>query len=95
MNSPLFDEELAPVPATLRREEPLQDKAVPRYRSPNREQIELRPCSLEEWVAEDHTVRTVWAFVMGLELSSLYEAMGLVEGRAGRPRIDPAILMGL
>jgi len=76
MNSPLFGGELAPVTATLRSEEPLQDKATPRYRSPNREQIELRPCSLEEWVAEDHPVRTVWAFVKGLELSPLYEAIG-------------------
>ena len=95
MNIPLFDEGLAPVPATLRSAEPLQDKAAARYRSPNREQIELRPCSLEELVAEDHPVRTVWAFVMGLELSPLYEVIGSVEGRAGRPRIDPAILMGL
>jgi transposase len=46
-------------------------------------------------VVEDHPVRAVWAFVQGMDLSPLYEGIRAVEGRAGRPAIDPVILVAL
>lgn len=95
MTIPLFDEEMAPVPATPIGKETDKEHAPPRYQSPNRQQVELRPSSLEELIPEEHRVRTVWAFVLGMDLSPLYEAIRSVEGRAGRPPIDPAILMAL
>ncbi len=37
----------------------------------------------------------MWAFVEGVDLSGLYEGMGSLEGRAGRPAIDRKILLAL
>ena len=60
-----------------------------------RQQIELREFHLDGMVGAEHPVRTVWAFVEGLDLSGLYAGMGSVEGRAGRPAIDRKILVAL
>lgn len=67
----------------------------PRVLSPNRAQIELRPVDLEGLLPEDHRARAVWEFVSGLDLSPWYESIRSVEGQAGRPAIDPAILLSL
>jgi transposase len=69
--------------------------ASPRVLRPNRAQLELRPTDLESLLPEDHRARAVWEFVEGLDLSPLYERIRSVEGHAGRPAIDPAILMAL
>jgi transposase len=50
---------------------------------------------LDEVLPAYHPVRTVWAFVESLDLSEYLAAVRSVEGRAGRPAIDPAILLGL
>ena len=92
---PLFDELLAPVPEAPLSSGTAPCKAPPRYQSPNRDQVELHPCALEDLVAEDHPVRAVWAFVQGMDLSPLYDGIRAVEGRAGRPGIDPLILVAL
>jgi transposase len=68
---------------------------TPRVLRPNRAQLELRPTDLESLLAEDHRARAVWDFVSGLDLSPWYEAIRSVEGEAGRPAIDPAILLSL
>lgn len=69
--------------------------ASPRVLRPNRAQLELRPTDLESLLPDDHRARAVWEFVEGLDLSPLYERIRSVEGHAGRPAIDPAILMAL
>jgi len=69
--------------------------ASPRVLRPNRAQLELRPSDLESLLPEDHRARAVWEFVEGLDLSPLYGRIRSVEGHAGRPAIDPAILMAL
>lgn len=69
--------------------------ASPRVLRPNRDQLELRPTDLESLLPDDHRARAVWEFVEGLDLSALYGRIGSVEGHAGRPAIDPAILMAL
>jgi transposase len=68
---------------------------TPRVLRPNRAQLELRPSDLESLLSEDHRARAVWDFVEGLDLSALYDAILAVEGHAGRPAIDPAILVAL
>lgn len=68
---------------------------TPRVLRPNRAQLELRPSDLESLLSEDHRARAIWEFVEGLDLSALYEAIRAVEGHAGRPAIDPAILVAL
>jgi len=60
-----------------------------------RNQIELRPVDLDSTLGPEHPARSVWAFVERLDLSTLYGAIGSVEGRAGRAAIDPKILLAL
>jgi len=50
---------------------------------------------LDDLIAPDHRVRQVWDWVESLDLSVFYDAILAVEGRAGRPPIDPSILMTL
>ncbi len=95
MDNSLFDEEQAPIPTTEECKGQAVRSAPPRYQRPNRAQVELRACDLEALIPEDHPVRTVWAFVEGIDLSPLYQSIRAVEGQAGRPAIDPAILMAL
>lgn len=68
---------------------------TPRVLMAQRNQIALRPMDLEATVGPEHAVRNVWAFVERLDLSALYVEIGSVEGGAGRPAIDPQILMAL
>lgn len=69
--------------------------ALPRLRTVERRQVELRAVSLEALVAADHRVRLVWRFVEGLDLSPLYAGIKAVEGRPGHPPADPRILVAL
>jgi transposase len=62
---------------------------------PQRNQLELRAVDLEATLEAGHPARSVWALVEGMDLSSLYTGIGSVEGHAGRPAIDPRILMAL
>jgi len=68
---------------------------TPRVLRPNRLQLELRPSDLESLLSEEHRARAIWDFVEGLDLAALYDAIRAVEGHAGRPAIDPAILLAL
>lgn len=68
---------------------------APRVLSPVRNQLELRAVDLEATLGPEHPARAVWAFVDRLELSGLYAGIAAVEGRAGRPAIDPRILVAL
>jgi transposase len=71
------------------------DACAPRVERPNRRQLELRATDLEGLLPADHRARIVWDFVEGLDLAPLYRAIRAVEGGAGRPAIDPAILTAL
>jgi len=68
---------------------------LPRVERPNRAQLELRSVDLDGLLPADHRARLVWDFVEGLDLAPLYAAIRAVEGGAGRPAIDPAILTAL
>src|SRR5712692_6685955 len=89
-NDMLFE---LPSPEALRQGPEMQ--AEPRLQRPNRAQLELRAVDLEGLLPADHRARVVWEFVEGLDLASLYAAIKAVEGHAGRPPIDPAILMAV
>jgi transposase len=67
----------------------------PRLLQADRSQLRLMPTDLDRLVADDDPVRSVWAFVEGLDLSGFYEQIKAVEGEPGRPAIDPKILMSL
>ncbi len=69
--------------------------AAPRIREANRTQVCLRPLDLEGLLPEDHRARIVWAYVEGLDLTPLYQAIQAVDGEAGRPATDPKLLLAL
>lgn len=60
-----------------------------------REQARLEPSRLEDLLEEGHRARLFWDAVGGLDLSDFYERIESVEGEAGRPAIDPRILITL
>jgi len=74
---------------------PTDAEGTPRYQTVNRTQLELMPCDLDALLPPGHAARLVWRFVEGLDLSALYGAIRAREGRAGRPAIDPQILVAL
>jgi transposase len=81
------------VPAAVSREADLE--TTPRYETANRTQVELMPTDLEALLPPGHAARLVWRFVEGLDLSAFYAVIKAREGRAGRPAIDPKILIAL
>lgn len=66
-----------------------------RIASADRSQVEMRLMSLDHLLPEDHRARQVLSYVEQLDLTKLYESIGSVEGKAGRPAIDPGVLMTL
>ena len=66
-----------------------------RYETANRTQIELIPMDLEGALPPGHAARLVWRFVEGLDLAGFYASIKAREGHAGRPAIDPKILIAL
>lgn len=87
-NDTLFP--VAPVDAPVE-----EARLEPRLLRPNRAQMELRPVDLDALLSPDHRARLVWDFVAELDLGPLQAGIKAVEGHAGRPSIDPAILMSL
>jgi transposase len=67
----------------------------PRFRAANREQVVFRAAALDELIPGDHPARLVWAYVEGLDLTPLYRRIKAVEHGAGRPPIDPKVLLAL
>ena len=61
----------------------------------NRQQMMLRPIEVDRLVPEDHEVRAIWEFVGRLDLSRYYEAIEVVEGEAGRPALNPHLMISL
>jgi transposase len=92
--SGLFGEGEVPAGEAMRAE-PVAMGGVPRLLHAQRDQVELRAVDLDAVLAPDHAARTVWAFVQSLDLGPLYARIKSVQGRAGAPAIDPAILVAL
>ena len=61
----------------------------------NRAQLRFVPLDLERMLPADHQARAVWAFVEHLDLSEFLALIRSREGSAGRPAIDPRILLSL
>ena len=68
---------------------------APRFQRPERHQLGWHPVDVDGLIPSDHRARAVWAYVEELDLSAFREGVRAVEGRAGRPAIDPAILVAL
>jgi transposase len=70
-------------------------QGAPRLRVPERRQIDTHWAALDDLVADDHPVRSVWAFVEGLDLSRLHDAIKAREGQPGHPPAAPQLMMAL
>jgi transposase len=64
-------------------------------KSPDRSQIDPDPKRIDDLIPLDHKARLVWELVRELDLTPLYAQIKAVEGHAGRPPIDPRILVAL
>ncbi len=61
----------------------------------DRSQLSWDLIDLDAWLPEDHLARVIWAFTGTLDLSPLYAPIKSVEGEAGRPAIEPRVLLAL
>ena len=86
---------LMDLPEEKRQQEELKRKGRPRIQRANRQQIEMRMAALDSLMPEDHKVRIVWEMAQEYDLSKLYGYIDAIEGEAGRPAIDPLILVTL
>jgi transposase len=68
---------------------------TPRLQLAQRQQMKLSERSLEQLLPPDDMARTIWAYVCGLDLSPLLDAIKAVKGHPGQPAIDPRILLSL
>jgi len=74
---------------------PQPDRAAqPRLHSPDRRQL-LSTLTIDDLLEADHPARAVWSYVEGLDLSSLYDCIRARGSVAGRPAIDPRLLVAL
>ena len=70
-------------------------RGAPRLRRPERDRIELGVVDLDGLLPADHLARTIWRYVEGLDLGSLYEPIKARERTAGHPPIDPRLMLAL
>ena len=85
----LFDdlpEQLGPVSEVV---------GAPRLRRASRDQVELRPASLDELIGPEHLARAVWQLVERFDLGPLLARIEAREGTGGHPHTDPMILVSL
>jgi transposase len=70
-------------------------RGAPRLRLPERGQVDTHWAALDDLIPDDHPVRAVWAFALGLDLSALHEAIKAREGQVGHPPAAPELMMAL
>lgn len=68
---------------------------APRFQKIDREQLSWRAVDVERLIGEDHPARAIWDFVGKLDLSGYAKHVRAVEGFAGRPLLNPHLLISL
>jgi transposase len=86
------DFEADPPPKTPR---PVDLDQAPRLRRPDRQQMLMRPCSLDEILADDHDARLVWGLVETWDLAEFRATIRARGETPGRPSTDPMLLIAL
>jgi transposase len=66
-----------------------------RVNRPHRTQIEMQLLALDQLLPDDHRARTVWAFVMSLNLEPFYRDIEVSANVPGRTAIAPEVLVAL
>jgi transposase len=69
--------------------------APPRLRRPDRQQLVVRPRTIDDLVPEDHPVRAVWALVLRWDLTLFLQGIRARGERPGRAATDPQLLIAL
>ena len=95
---PLFpDLKGAPAPASSPSEvaSSPEPHGPPRVQRPDRRSVRMMATDLDSLLPPDHNVRAVWAYVQRMNLTPLYDRIRARGSHAGRPAIDPALLMAL
>lgn len=72
-----------------------EDKPPVRVKTVQRDQMVLRPLEVEQLLGPEHPARAIWELVGQCDLERFYETIESVEGRAGRPGLDPQLLISL
>jgi transposase len=90
---PLFSDFEADRPPRSPR--PVDLGQAPRLRRPDREQMLLRPCSLDELLTDDHDARLVWNLVETWDLTQFRDTIRARGETPGRPSTDPKLLIAL
>jgi transposase len=67
----------------------------PRLKRVNRQQLLLRTVDVENLIPPEHPARAIWEFVGRLNLDRFREQVRSLEGWAGRPALDPQLLVSL
>lgn len=70
-------------------------EADPRLRRPDRSQVSLQPCELDELLPPDHDARVIWKVVATLDLSEFYEPIRARGSAPGRSAMDPQLSVPL
>ena len=84
-----------PAPPAADSAKPTADLSLPpRLRTADRQQL-LSPLTIDDLLEADHPARAVWRFAEGLELAVLYQRIRARGHTAGRPAIDPRVLVAL
>ena len=69
--------------------------AAPRLRRPDREQMLLRPCSIDELIGDEHDARLVWKLVETWDLARFLDTIRARGEAPGRSATDPKLLVAL
>lgn len=92
-------ETLFPMPEIPPRDAAAEEMCKPlgtaRLHSAQRHQLQWEPMELDSLLEPEHRARAVWAFVERVDLAGMYAQIEAREGHAGRPAIDPKILVAL
>ena len=67
----------------------------PRFQEIDRKQLFWRTVDVERLIPDDHPARAIWEFVGKLDLSGYTVQIRAVEGMAGRPALNPQLLISL
>jgi transposase len=71
------------------------EQPAPRLKRVNRQQFVLRTVDVENLIPSEHPARAIWEFVGRLNLDRFRDQVRSVEGAAGRPALDPQLLVSL
>ena len=66
-----------------------------KLKAPCRNQYKFQTSCLDDLIPDDHKARLVWDFVSKMDLSACFIEIMSAQGEAGRPSIDPKIILTL